>query len=644
MAQMTVTGLAKSYGTESVLEDVHFFVEEKDKIGIIGVNGSGKTTLMRMLIGELEPDHGAVYHRSDLCIGYLRQNVHIQSERSVYEECRQAYAKAFAVENELRELEGRMDEVSQFPDQLEAVMERYRILTERFEELGGLSYQSEIRGVLKGLGFSPERFDQPVNSLSGGEKSRLELSLMLLGRPEVLMLDEPTNHLDASAVDFLESFLRDFRGAILLISHDRYFLDRIVNRIFLVEHGRLHTYDCGYREYSERRKKDLEIRRRAYENQQKEIERQKEIIERLSHLGGSKRKRGISQSRSRQKLLDKMELLEAPEAEQEHMALRLKPKYESGEDVLELSDVGISFEGRSLFENAHLHLRKGEKVALIGDNGAGKTTLFRLILQKLVPDTGRIRIGSAVKIAWFDQEQATLCDEGTVLDEIWDAYPAMTHYEVRAALAKFQFVGEDLFRLVGELSGGEKARLALLKLMLSSANFLMLDEPTNHLDIESREILEEALKSYEGTCLFISHDRYFISHVCDRILSLNRQGLTEYLGSYEDYLEQLRRAQGAEELFDAGETKTQQKKQEKQRRMAQRELRALRAQAQALSQEIARLEEEHRRLEQQSYDPALYEDHERARAHHEQMEAVQKQAEQMTEEWFSIQLQLEEES
>ncbi len=642
MAQLTAKNISKNYGIRPILEDIQFIVNEKDKVGIIGQNGSGKTTLMRIIAGDLEPDTGSVYRSGDLRIGYLKQNVHIESERTVYEECKTAYWRAFEIEEELASLEKQMADYADDEDRLAQVLARYHKLTDRFEEEGGLSYQSEIRGMLKGMGFDESQFTAQVNHLSGGEKSRLELAIMLLGRPDLLLLDEPTNHLDRHAIEFLEAFLNDFRGAILLISHDRYFLDKVVNNIFLIEHQKLHAYPCGYKEYTMRRKKDLETLRHAYDNQQKEVERQKEIIDRLSRLGGSKRKRGISQSRSRQKLLDKMELIDAPAGEDQHMNFQLKPKYESGEDVLTVEGLAKSFDENKLFEDASFNLYRGQRVGLIGDNGTGKTTLFRILLGEEEADAGRVAIGTAVKAAWFDQEQTSLTDENTVLDELWDRYPRLNHYEVRSYLAKFQFTGDDIFQLVGDLSGGEKARLALLKLMLSSANLLLLDEPTNHLDIESREILEEALIDYEGTILVISHDRYFLNTVCERILHLSQDGIRSYLGNYDDYMRQVELGQQVEEE-SRYENKTRQKKEEKKKRLAQKEIRQLRVQVKDLQKEIDELTKEMESLIEASYLPEVYADHVKAREHQDQIEKIEEEIENKSHLWLELQMQLEEE-
>lgn len=638
MAVLSVQELNKSYGIKPVLKGLSFQVNQGDKIGIIGGNGVGKTTLFRLLTGQEEPDFGKISMKGDLRLGYLAQNVHIESDNSLFEECKKAYWRAFQVEEKLRDLEKEMGKDLTRED-LSRVMSSYQVLTERFEEEGGLSYVSEIRGILKGMGFEEDRFGDPVNVLSGGEKSRLELARMLSGRPDMLLLDEPTNHLDIQAIRFLESFLVDFKGAVLLISHDRYFLDRISQRIFLLEKGKLYAYNCGYRDYTRRRAKDLEVLRHAYENQQAEIARQKEIIDRLSKQGGSLRKRGIAQSRSRQKLLDKMVLVEAPPDQDPHMRFKLTPRYESGKDVLEVEGLTKSFDGRPLFEGVSFYLGKGWKVGLVGENGVGKTTLFRILLGKMDEDEGVVSFGSAVKLAYFDQEQANLDDEKTVIDEFWDAYPQMDHYRVRSNLAKFQFVGDDIFQVVGDLSGGEKSRLALLKLMLSKANLLLLDEPTNHLDIESREILEEALIDYEGTVLVISHDRYFLNHVCDHIFHLTPEGMAIGLGNYDDFL--AGQEVDGDDQAEEGLTRTQVKKIKKKKRMKKEEFRKARARVQDLDRKIRELESQEQELQAKALDPAIYEDYEEAMVIHDQLETIQKKIEEASDMWLALSMELE---
>lgn len=643
MAVLTLQEVSHSFGVRNILEQISFQVNEGEKIGVIGGNGAGKTTLFKLITGELIPDEGSVRLKGGTRLGYLAQNIHIDSTDSLYEECKKGYFRAFQIEEKMKALEKKMGE-DLSPEALNRVMDEYQFLTGRFESEGGLSYDSEIRGILKGVGFSPERFDDSVQVLSGGEKARLELARMLCGRPELLLLDEPTNHLDLSAISFLESFLSSFRGAALLISHDRYFLDQLIDRTFLIENRRLLVYNCGYGDFAKRREKDREVQAHAYLSQQEEIARLEEMIERLSHLGGSKRKRGISQARSRQKLLDKMVRIEAPSQEKEGMAFHLKPKYESGKDVLEVVKLSKSFGERTLFQEVSFYLGRGQKVGLIGENGVGKTTLFRLLLKKMSPDGGEISYGTAVKTAFFDQEQQTLHLEKTVIDELWDAYPHLDHHQVRKNLAKFQFKGDEIFREVGELSGGERSRLALLKLMLSSANLLLLDEPTNHLDADSCEILENALLDYEGTVLVISHDRYFLNRVADHIFKLTPQGMECHLGNYDDYRKDLEKAEEQTALLpESGLTKTAQKKKDREKRKAQKERRKERAIIQDLARKIEEKEKEKADLEKAIADPALYEDYEKVRALNEAHAELIQELDLLQDQWLERSLELEEE-
>ncbi len=644
MAILTVDNLTKSFADKTIINDVSFQVDDGDKVAIIGANGVGKTSMFRMIVGEMEADSGKIYKSGDLRIAYLKQNVHIESDNSIFEECKKAYWRAFEIEKKMGRLEKLMGE-NQTKEELTGIMNEYQWLTDKFEEEGGLSYMSEIKGILKGMGFSEDRFDDPVNVLSGGEKSRLELAQMLSGRPDMLLLDEPTNHLDIDAIRFLENFISDFRGACMIISHDRYFLDKLVDRTFLIQGKKIHIYNCGYGEYTVRRAKDLEILERAYENQQEEIARQEEIIERLSKLGGSKRKRGISQSRSRQKLLDKMERIELPPKDQKQMSLNLTARYRSGNDVLIVEDLEKSFDGRSLFSNLSFYMGRGEKAGLIGPNGAGKTTLFRMIMKKEGLDSGDIRFGSAVKVAYFDQEQQTLDDENTVIEEFWSAYPQMDRYEVRSNLAKFQFKGDTLFRKVGGLSGGEKARLALLKLMLSQANLLLMDEPTNHLDMESREILENALRDYDGTVLAISHDRYFLNRVCNKIFHLSQGGIEEVKGNYDDYLAYIDSANKKKEenSGSAFMTETQKKKERKKEKLAKKEIRRLKTRMKEIDDRIKELTEKEAELQKKALDGALYENYEEAMSLHDRLSNIAKEKEELGDSWLELAMLFDEE-
>lgn len=642
MAEINVSKLSKSMENQPVLQDVSFLINAGDKVGIVGANGAGKTTLLRLLCGDLEADAGQVNLKNDLKIGYLEQVPSLNSSQSVYEECKKGYYRAFKIEKELRDLEKEMGELADDKESLGKIMDRYLFLTDRFEEEGGHSYDSEIKGILKGLGFQEDQLDQEAQSLSGGEKARLELARLLCGRPDILFLDEPTNHLDIKGIQFLESFLQDFRGTVLAISHDRYFLDQISNRTFLIEGGKLISYDCGYEEFTHRRARDLEVQAHAYKTQQEKIAYHQEIIDRLSHLGGSKRKRGISQAKSRQKLLDKMEKIDPPQVEEDQMNLVFSPRYPSGEDVLKILNLSKSFDDQVLFQGVSAEIHRGEKVGLIGDNGVGKTTLFRIILGQEDPDEGRIYPGTAVKTAYYDQEQSNLDPDKRLVDEIWDDHPRFTYFMVRSALAKFAFKGDEVEKTVAELSGGERSRLALLKLMLMKANFLLLDEPTNHLDLASREVLEDALNSYEGTVLAISHDRYFLNHVCDRIFVLTAEGLSSYLGNYDDYLASLEKEkEGIQGHDQEGKTQTQIKKEERHSRQKKRNLQDLKRQVKNLESKISRLEEDKKELNQEAYRPEITKDYKKALAHQEKIDKVDKEIQDLTEQWMELGMELE---
>lgn len=538
MAEITVSKLEKYFGIDKIFSDVNFIINENDKIGIVGPNGAGKSTLFNILIGKIDDYNGNIYKRNDLKIGYMHQNLTLNSNKTIYEEMLDEFFYIHEIERQLDELQKKMEDYTNEEELLEN-SEKYSKLLDKYVNLGGEYFEVKIESILIGMGFPKERFNDSVNTLSGGEKSRLELSKLLISNNDILLLDEPTNHLDMQTIEFLENLLIDLKKTVVFISHDRYFLDKVAKKIFLLELGNLKVYDTNYTEFIKRRKKEIEVQKRAYINQQKEIERQEEIIERFANLGGSLRKRGIAQSRSRQKLLDKMKLLERPEYFDDKMQLRFYPARESGQDVLKVKDISKSFENKLLYKNLSFEIYKGEKIGLIGGNGTGKTTLFKMILNKEKPDSGFIELGVSVFPEYFDQEQRNLDLDKTVIDEVWDKYPTLNHYEIRSYLAKFMFIGDDIFKLVGDLSGGERARVTLLELMLSDSNFLLMDEPTNHLDITSKEVLEDAINNYEATALMISHDRYFLNKVCDKIIEIKDGILTIYHGNYDYYLSKI---------------------------------------------------------------------------------------------------------
>jgi ATP-binding cassette subfamily F protein 3 len=633
MPVLSCNNLTKSYIVDTVIEDISFTVEDGDKIGVLGLNGSGKTTLFNILAGDIHQDKGEIFIQKDLVLGYLRQHVKIDSQNTVFEECLMVFEHLIGMEKNLRNLEEEIAElgVEGDSDRLAKLMNRYSNLTEEFQEKNGYGFKSEIRGTLIGLGFTEEDFDKEVNILSGGQKSRLSLAKLLLEKPDLLLLDEPTNHLDIDAIGWLEKFLKDYKGAVLIISHDRYFLDNVVNRIFYLENKTIKVYNTNYSRFMEQRKKDLEVLKRQYEDQQKEIKRQEEIIARFMNYGDS---RYINQAQSRQRLLDKMKLIDKP-MNSKKTRLRFEPKIKSGRDVLSVDNIKKAFDDFVLLEDISFDIYRGERVGLIGPNGIGKTTLFKIVLGEVGYDEGDITLGRNVITGYFDQEMGNLNLDKTVIDEIWDEYPKLNYYEIRTILSQFMFVGDDIFREVSDLSGGEKGRLSLLKLMLSNANFLLMDEPTNHLDIDSKEVLEDAILNYEGTLFVISHDRYFLNRVTDKILELTPEGLKEYLGNYDYYLEKKN-----ESLYEEDEEDTKTKTQIKLERKKEKELiqkeRERKRQIKKLEEEITRTEKSIEEIDSLLYDPDIYEDHERIVELSQKRQELQDELDDLYEKWISL--------
>lgn len=554
MPILSCNNISKTYIVDTILDGISFNVEEGDKIGVIGLNGSGKTTLFNILAGIISQDSGEIYIQRDLKIGYLKQHTKIESDNTVFEECLEVFKHLIEMEDDLRKLEESISAEAHRGESntLNRLMEDYAHLSEEFNSLNGYGYKSEIKGVLKGLGFCEDDFEKCVNLLSGGQKSRLSLAKLLLYKPDLLLLDEPTNHLDIEAIGWLEKFLVDYKGSALIISHDRYFLDKVTNRIFLLENLKLNIYNMNYTKFINQRKKDLDILKKQYEDQQKEIKRQEEIIQRFMNYGGS---RYIKQAQSRQKLLDKMKVINK-QVESKKAKIRFEPKIKSGKDVLRVESIKKSFDDLELLKDINFNIYRSERVGLIGANGIGKTTLFKIILGRMEYDDGNIYLGSHVVPGYFDQEMDNLDLNKTVIDEIWDENPTLDHYDIRTVLGQFLFVGDDIFKEISDLSGGERGRLALLKLMLSKSNFLLMDEPTNHLDIDSKEVLEDALLDYDGTVFVISHDRYFLNRVTTKILELTSEGIKEYPGNYDYYLEKKNEIFYEDDEEDA-KTKTQ---------------------------------------------------------------------------------------
>lgn len=529
---LSCQNISKAFVENQVLKNVSFHIEDHEKAAIVGINGAGKTTLLRIIVGEITPDDGQVVLARDKTLGYLAQNSTVDTSHTIYEELLSVKADLLRLEEKIRECENNMKHAE--GDALEDLMKQYTSLTHAFETGGGYLYRSELVGVLKGLGFTEDEFSKPVATLSGGQKTRVALGRLLLQNPDLIILDEPTNHLDMNSIAWLETYLLNYKGAVLIVSHDRYFLDRIAGKVIEIDQSKATTFMGNYSDYAVKKEQLRVAAWNAYMNQQREIKHQEEVIEKLKSFN---REKSIKRAESREKMLDKIEVIEKPSEVRTDMKLSLTPRILSGNDVLTVEHLSKSFDSHKLFTDVNFEIKRGEHVAIIGDNGSGKTTLLK-ILNGLVPaDQGTFRLGSNVEIGYYDQEHHVLHSEKTLFEEISDDYPYLNNTQIRNVLAAFLFTGEDVFKRISDLSGGERGRVSLAKLVLSNANFLILDEPTNHLDIMSKEILENALNGYEGTILYVSHDRYFINRTAHRILDLTEGQFVSYVGNYDYYLE-----------------------------------------------------------------------------------------------------------
>lgn len=539
MIILSAKDLTKTYGTDVILENISFSINKGDRVGIVGANGAGKTTLLRMLTGELTSSDGDYFVSADTRVGYLKQDGEFNSENTLIEEIESIFSRFPAMEAEMNSILKQVEEIGNSDQEKSAqLLNRYDMLHEEFNRQGGYSYKSEMSGVLNSMAFGEESYNKKISSLSGGEKTRLALACLLLKKPDILFLDEPTNHLDIGTLKWLEQYLKNYKGTIVLVSHDRYFLDQTVNRIFEVENHHLNIYEGNYSFYAEERKARREAEMKRFEKQQTEIKRQEDMIRRFKERGTEKL---AKRAASREKRLSAMELMDKPEAARGKMKLNFRENFQSGKDVIFAEGLSKSFgygtKSRQLFEDVNLDIKRGERICFVGANGIGKTTLLRILLGEIQATTGRIKIGHNVQMGYYDQGQQLLNTAGTVIDELHDEYTLYSEPELRNILARFMFRGEAVFLNVGSLSGGEKARLSLLKLMMSGANLLILDEPTNHLDIESKEVFEEALLDFPGTCIIVSHDRYFLNKIPTRILELTAEGIENYLGKYDYYVE-----------------------------------------------------------------------------------------------------------
>ena len=636
MIILSCNNLNKSFGVDSILENASFTINEGDKVGIVGVNGTGKTTLFKIISGEYGYDSGDIYTSKDCEIGYLEQNTNFYSENTILEEVLEVFRPLIEMEENLRQLEIKIAEEGSKSDSkiLDKLMDEYSHKMEQFAANNGYGYKSEAKGVLIGLGFKDSDFDKKVDILSGGEKTRVLLGKLLLKKPTLLLLDEPTNHLDSEAIEWLEFFLKQYRGTVMLISHDRYFLDQVVNRTFEIYNKKLKTYNGNYSDFIEQSIVEKELELKKYEDQQKELKKQEESIERLKAYG---REKHLKRARSKEKALDKVDVLDRPELYRKKAKISFDPAVVSGNDVMQVKDISMGYGDRILFKGLNFEIYRGEKVALIGPNGIGKSTLFKIIMNELTPLSGDVKLGTNVNVAYFHQEQKTLNLDNTIIDEIWEDNKQLTQTSLRTMLGAFLFEGEEVFKKISTLSGGERARVAILKLILSNANLLLLDEPTNHLDIDSKEVLEEALSSYTGTIFTISHDRYFLNTVVDKVLVLDENGITEYLGNYDYYIEKKKQVQEMNTVEVVEEKTKTQLKEEKRKEREQREAeKKNRVKRQNIEKEIEETEAKIEEMDVLLCQEEVYSNPEKSKDVSLQKASLEEKLSALYEEWESL--------
>lgn len=639
---LSCQNISKAFVENQVLKNVSFHIEDHEKAAIVGINGAGKTTLLRIIVGEITPDDGQVVLARDKTLGYLAQNSTVDTSHTIYEELLSVKADLLRLEEKIRECENNMKHAE--GDALEDLMKQYTSLTHAFETGGGYLYRSELVGVLKGLGFTEDEFSKLVATLSGGQKTRVALGRLLLQNPDLIILDEPTNHLDMNSIAWLETYLLNYKGAVLIVSHDRYFLDRIAGKVIEIDQSKATTFMGNYSDYAVKKEQLRVAAWNAYMNQQREIKHQEEVIEKLKSFN---REKSIKRAESREKMLDKIEVIEKPSEVRTDMKLTLTPRILSGNDVLTVEHLAKSFDSHKLFTDVNFEIKRGEHVAIIGDNGSGKTTLLK-ILNGLVPaDQGTFRLGSNVEIGYYDQEHHVLHSEKTLFEEISDDYPYLNNTQIRNVLAAFLFTGEDVFKRISDLSGGERGRVSLAKLVLSNANFLILDEPTNHLDIMSKEILEDALNGYEGTILYVSHDRYFINRTAHRILDLTEGQFVNYVGNYDYYLEKhdtvmaaieasVPQSADADNTVAAKVAESEVKLGWKAQKEEQARLRKKENDLKKCEEQIARLEARVSEIDTEMSDPAIGTQVAKLQELSKEQAACQKQLEKLYEQWEEL--------
>ena len=643
MVSLSVNNLKKTYGVDVIFDNVSFTINEREKVGIVGKNGAGKTTLFNIIADIEKADSGDIFIAKDSNVGYMSQNVNISSEKTVIEEVLTVFEDLINLENEIREIEHQISLYHDDVQKSEELLKIYSRKTEFFAENDGYSYNSLARGVLIGLGFSSEDLNKDVNLLSGGEKSRLLLAKILLKKPNILLLDEPTNHLDMDSISWLETFLKNYNGTVLIISHDRYFLNTLTVKTIDMSRKTAKMYNFSYENYVIEKEKDEELEMKNYELNKAEIKRQKEIIEQLKAFG---REKQVKRARSREKALDKMEVIDRPVKEKLKSNIMFESSVKSGKDVIQVENISKSFGERKLFENVSMDIYRSEKIAIIGANGAGKTTFFNILLGLETPDSGSVSYGTNVNKEYFNQERTDLNMENNVISEVWNSYPNLKEVQVRNYLAGFLFTGDEVFKKIDDLSGGEKSRISLLKLMLSKANLLFMDEPTNHLDIASKEILEDAICAYDGTVFVISHDRYFLNKVPDRIFELKDGKFTEYLGNYDYMMEKKAEIEDYNNFLKSQEnspTKTQIKTQKRKDKELEKERKKLKNDEKKLLDEIHRLEEKIVHIDKELCKEEVYTDAQKMKDYSREKIEIQDKIENLYEKWEVLSIMLEEE-
>lgn len=634
---LSCNNISKSFGTDVIIKSCSFNIEDHEKAAIVGINGAGKSTLLKIITGIEPADTGLVTLAKDKTLGYLAQQQNLGSDNTIYDELLSVKQYILDMEKELRSIEKRMNTAD--GDELENLMKKYSDLNHRFEMENGYAYKSEITGVLKGLGFSEEDFTLNVNTLSGGQKTRVALGRLLLAKPDIILLDEPTNHLDMESIRWLENYLLNYNGAVLIVAHDRYFLDKIVSKIIELDNGVATVFSGNYTDYAAKKAILRNMKLKEYLNQQREIKHQEDVITKLKQFN---REKSIKRAESREKMLDKIEIVDKPQELNDKMNIKLEPNVVSGNDVLTISGLSKSFDDVTLFDNIDIEIKRGERVALIGNNGTGKTTILKLINGIIEPDSGSIYLGAKVNIGYYDQEHHVLDPDKTIFDEIRDAYPDLNNTQIRNTLAAFLFTNEDVFKYIRDLSGGEKGRVSLAKLMLSNANFLILDEPTNHLDIVSKEILENALNNYTGTVLFVSHDRYFINAAATRIIELSNKTVVNYIGNYDYYLEKrdILSAKPVNTVSSAdiehAKKSADSKASWQEEKVKQAQLKKIKNELKRTEERIANIEERIDKLDNMYADPAISSDTAKLMEIHTEKEELSKELDKLYDRWGEL--------